>query len=81
MIYRPDVLTLGSYRELSDPDQRGIRERGRALLTWGLVAVITVAFAVSITMLVLGWSGGCSSCTRRERQPAINPRFVCVGWR
>jgi hypothetical protein len=55
MIYRTDVLTLGSYRELSGPDQRGIGERGRAVLTWVLVAVIAVAFAASITMLVLGW--------------------------
>jgi hypothetical protein len=55
MIYRPDVLTLGSYREPRRPDQRGIGERGRALLTWALVAVIAAAFAASIMMLVLGW--------------------------
>jgi hypothetical protein len=36
------------------PDQRGIGEHGRALLTWALVAVIAAAFAASILMLVLG---------------------------
>jgi hypothetical protein len=54
MIDRTDVLIVGSYPGPRSSGRRPIVESGRALLTWILVVVIAVAFATSISLLLLG---------------------------